>query len=147
MPKNGPVKGCCNFMINEERVKELYKMAVYDAHKERVDEQLCQFFMWDYIGKEMIKSFVTGTVIYALLVVLWGVGQMEMLEERLLKFQFADLIEKVVVLYLVFMALYLFVTLLVYSVRYASGKKRQRKYMKHMKNVQKMYKRDEQLKV
>ena len=51
-------------MINEERVKELYHMAVYDSHMDKVDSQIGQYYIWDYIGKELVRSFFTGTAAY-----------------------------------------------------------------------------------
>lgn len=133
-------------MINEDRVKELYHMAVYDAHKDRADEQMDQYFMWDYIGKELVKSFVSGTIAYLLIVVLWGMGELEQLSERLVQMDFADLLIRLGFLYVGFLAVYMFVTLLVYGVRYAAGKKRRHRYAGHMKKVQKMYRREERLK-
>lgn len=133
-------------MINEERVKELFRLAVYDAGKDKVDEQLEQYFMWDYIGKELVKSFVTGTLAYLLLVVLWGMGELEQLSDRMAKLEFVDLAVRLGVVYIGFIAVYLFVTLLVYAVRYAMGRKRLHKLAGHVKKVRKMYQRDERLK-
>ena len=47
-------------MINEERVKELYHMAVYDDHKSKADCQMGQYYMWDYVSKELVRAFLPG---------------------------------------------------------------------------------------
>jgi len=44
-------------MINEDRVKELYQMAVFDEYKEKKYRQMGEYYMWDYVGKELVKSF------------------------------------------------------------------------------------------
>lgn len=46
-----------NHMINEDRVKELYRMAVYDAYEDEKCQQTGKYYISDYVGKEMIKSF------------------------------------------------------------------------------------------
>ena len=48
-----------NHMINEDRVKELYRMAVYDAYEDEKCQQTGKYYISDYVGKEMIKSFFT----------------------------------------------------------------------------------------
>ena len=133
-------------MIDEERVKELCHMAIYDTHKERVDNQVSQYYMWDYISKELIKSVISGTIAFALMVVLWGMGDLERITELVNNLDFVNLSVELLLLYIAFLALYLFVTALVFSVRYVKGRKRLRKYGEHMTKVRKMYRRDERLK-
>ena len=66
-------------MINEDRVKELYRMAVYDAYEDEKCQQTGKYYISDYVGKEMIKSFFTGTIAFILLVILWGIGDVSAL--------------------------------------------------------------------
>lgn len=44
-------------MINEERVKELYHVALYDSKERKMHQQVSQYFKRDYVGKEILKSF------------------------------------------------------------------------------------------
>ena len=48
-------------MINEEKVKELFHVAVYDSKDKRVDKQAASYYGWDYLWKECLKSFFTGS--------------------------------------------------------------------------------------
>ena len=50
-------------MINEERVKQMTQMAIYEEGKGRSDVPMTQYFRHDYIGKEMVKSILTGICI------------------------------------------------------------------------------------
>ena len=45
-------------MINEERVRELYQMAVYDETEDKKCHPMGEYYIWDYVGKEIVKSFV-----------------------------------------------------------------------------------------
>lgn len=133
-------------MINEERVKELYHMAVYDAHMDKADSQIGQYYMWDYIGKELVKSFFSGSIAYVLLVVLWGMSDLEGITAMINNLDIADLAVRVVVLYIGFLAVYLLATVLVYGLRYAYGRKRLRRYAARLKKVRRMYQREDKLK-
>lgn len=133
-------------MINEERVRELYHMAVYDSHMDKADRQIGQYYMWDYIGKELVKSFFTGSIAFVLLVVLWGMNDLEGITARINHLDVADLAVQILVLYIGFLAVYLLATVLVYCLRYAYGRRKLRRYAARLKKVRKMYLREDKLK-
>ena len=132
-------------MINEERVKELCHMAVFDEHSAKECRQMGEYYMWDYVWKELVKSFLSGTIAYLLLMILWGIhnleGRMEMMGGSNLK----ELIGWVIIVYIAFLTVYLIVTAVVYCVRYVYGRKRLREYADHLKKVCRMYRREEQM--
>ena len=49
-------------MISEERVKELYHLAAFDEYENKKYYQAGEYTMWDYVGKEIVKSFFSGTI-------------------------------------------------------------------------------------
>ena len=61
-------------MISEERVKELYHLAAFDEYENKKYYQAGEYTMWDYVGKEIVKSFFSGTIAFILLIVFWGLG-------------------------------------------------------------------------
>ena len=58
-------------MISEERVKELYHLAAFDEYENKKYYQAGEYTMWDYVGKEIVKSFFSGTIAFILLIVFW----------------------------------------------------------------------------
>ena len=121
-------------------------MAVYDDHKSKADCQMGQYYMWDYVSKELVKSFFAGSIAFVLLVVLWGMSDVETITAVINSLEIVDLAIRIGVLYIGFLAIYLFITLLVYCFRYVYGRKKLRQYAGHLKKVQKMYQREEKLK-
>lgn len=133
-------------MINEERVKELYRMAVYDAYEDVKCQQTGKYYISDYVGKEMIKSFFTGTIAFILLVILWGIGDVSALIAFINNADVMDLVIHIIMLYAGFMASYLFATAVVYRIRYDKRRKELHQYVRHAKKVQEMYRREDKLK-
>ena len=129
-------------MINEEKVKELFHVAVYDSKDKRVDKQAASYYGWDYLWKECLKSFFTGTFAFAGLVVLW----MAINAEDLINLDFKSIGITTGVLYVAFLAVYIFVTIVVYASRYKAGRKEVHEYMSHLKEVGKIYSREEKIK-
>ena len=134
-------------MINEERVKELYQIAKYDTFEEKKNRQMGQYYRNDYISKELLKSFFSGTICYGLLVVLWFMYSMEYIMEEMNTSQLIATAITVVLVYAAFMAVYLLVTWFVYQRRYTKGRKALKEYYDHVRKINKMYDREEKLKV
>ncbi len=130
-------------MIHEERVKEMYHMAVFDEREEKDCHWMGEYYIWDYVGKELVKSFFSGTIAFVLLVVLWGMGDLTARMEMLNQAQLADLITRIGVLYVAFLAVYLLVTAIVYTIRYVNGRKKLRGYAQHLKRARKLGRQEE----
>ena len=64
-------------MINEDRVKELYHLAVYESTSEKTHKQVNEYYMGDYVWKEVLKSFFSGTFAFVGIVCLWAMNNMD----------------------------------------------------------------------
>lgn len=134
-------------MVNEERVKNLYKIALYERDEKKYERQTGHYYKKDYISKEMIKSFFVGTLAYILLVLLWIISTLDDFLRRVNNLEFIRDTVTIVLLYIVFMVLYLIATYLIARARYKEGKVRLREYLKALKVTKKMYEREEKLKI
>jgi uncharacterized membrane protein YesL len=134
-------------MINEERVTEMYHMAVYDQKENKQARQMSSFYRRDYIGKELIKSFFSGSIAFVLIVVLFLLGAAEDVIDSLSSMDLVSTGTVLVILYLAFEFLYLLITMQVYRRRFREGRAQLKKYYKHLKSVNRMYAREEKLKV
>jgi hypothetical protein len=126
-------------MIDEERVKELYRMAVYDTQRDKDCGPMGKYYMWDYVGKECIKSFFSGTLAFVLVAALVVLGNLSQLTTLLGENDLIDLAVRILLLYGAFLVVYLLVTAMVYCVRYVYGRKELRGYVNHLRKVRKLY--------
>lgn len=134
-------------MVNEERVKNLYKIALYEQQEKKYERQTGHYYKKDYISKELIKSFFMGTLAYVLLVLLWVIST---LDEFLRSVNNLDIIKDtviIVLLYIIFICLYLFITYFISRARYKKGRSSLKEYLKVLKVTKKMYEREEKLKI
>ena len=132
-------------MVNEEKVKELFAVARYDEADEKLQKQVARFYNWDYVWKEVLKSLISGTLAFLLLVVLNIVANAENILDEINDIDLVGVSVSTVLIYLAFMAVYIFITVLIYTARYRIGRKRLRRYTEHLRNVQRMYQREEKL--
>lgn len=133
-------------MINEDKVKELFYVARYDSEEDRFQKQMSSYYGWDFIWKEVLKSFFTGTFAFTGLTVLAVFTNAKQLLADINKIDFQSAGVMLGLIYIAFMLAYIMITIIVYAVRYKTGRKKARQYMEHLKRVGKMYEREEKLK-
>ena len=133
-------------MISKERVTELTHMAIYDQHEEKPAQQSGQYYCRDYVGKEVLKSFFSGTIAFGALFGLVFLVNMDMFFERLTSSDLTMLIFELALIYVLFMALYMLITVSVYYFRFKKGRNQLREYYRRVKKINKMYEREERLK-
>lgn len=122
-------------MINEEKVKQLYRLAEYDRKYGEKDRPMGRYFRKDYIIREMIKSFFAGTAVYILFLVLCVLNQANEILNSMNNTDFLRMAVVIGLCYVAFLAVYLLITYLVYYVRYTNGRKRLKKYYERLYRI------------
>ena len=131
-------------MLNEERVCEMARMAMFDQNEGSKCKPMISYFRKDYIAKEMLKSFVTGTLSFFMLLALGIMYSMEQLVEQINSIDLKQILIESVLAYAVFMAVYFLITYIVYNVRYSKGRQAVKRYDLHLRKVNKIYREEEQ---
>ena len=132
------------FMINERRVRELFHLSVFDEYEMKKYEQTCAYTMWDYVGKELVKSFFCGTAAFVLLAAFLALADLDRLTEWINHADFMGLLPNVIILYVAFMVVYLLCTAGIYCVRYAKGYRRMKAYGNHLKRARRLLREEKQ---
>lgn len=126
-------------MLNQERVEEMIRLAIFDQREGEACKPMIQYFRRDYIVKELLKSFVTGTLAFAIMIGLGVMCQAEELVNSLNKVDFKGILTGFGMAYLIFMAVYFGVTYVIYYRRYSIGRQNVKKYYVHLKKVNRLY--------
>lgn len=134
-------------MIHEERVKELFQIALYDEHEDRRAAKAGKYYRKDYVAKEMIKSFFAGTLAYILILALCVLNVANSLLDQLNTMNYQEIAIYLAVSYFAFIALYLLITYLIYQIRYTNNRRKLKKYTGHLKQLRKIYSREDRLKM
>ncbi|WP_022748620.1 hypothetical protein [Lachnobacterium bovis] len=130
-------------MINEERVRELYHIAKYDMTQGTKNSQMGHFYRSDYIWKELIKSFFTGTISFAIIVILIGIYYAKSIIKAFSSFDLEHISIIMVIMYVIFMIVYFLITYVVYYHRYTIGRRKLKELYEHVKRANKLYEDEE----
>lgn len=111
-------------MVNEQKVLQMTKMAVYESGEGRKDKAVSGYFRGDYIGLQMILSFLVITAAFAAVAAAYVCFNFEELMADIYTMDLVEMGRSVLGAYLAVLVVYLAVTYLVYAVRYNRARKR-----------------------
>lgn len=132
-------------MVNQERVCEMTRLAIFDQNEGEACKPMIQYFRKDYIAKELLKSFVTGTIAFGLLAAIIGLYCVENLIEQINTIDIRQIVTGILICYAVYLAVYFIITYIIYYVRYSKGRQKVKKYYLHLKKVNRLYREEEQI--
>lgn len=132
-------------MVNEERLQHMIRLSQFDENDGKSCKPMTQYARKDYVALQMLISFVTGTLSYALLFGLWALQSVDELFAWINTMEIQTLVMIFVLTYLAFLVFYLGVTYIVFHVKYTEGRKKVKKYYASLKKVNQMYEREERL--
>ncbi len=133
------------FMVNEERLRPMVKMAMFDKNEGKACKPMIQYARTDYLSMQLLKSFVSGSIAFAVLCVMWGLYDTAELMQMLNGAHIKTLIVDVLIRYAIFMLVYLISTYVVYQIRYSRRRKMVKVYYKNLQDINKIYEREKRL--
>jgi len=133
-------------MVNEERLRPMVKMAMFDENEGKACKPMIQYARTDYVSMQLLRSFVAGSVAFALLCAMWVLYDTTELMRMLNGAHIKELITDVAIHYVVFLVVYLISTYVVAQIRYSRRRKRVKDYYKNLQDINKIYEREERLK-
>lgn len=139
-------KGYDGYMVNEERLHHMIKLAQFDEKDGKACKPMTQYARKDYVSLQILLSFVTGTICYGLLFGLRALYSLDSLFELLNQMEVREILLALVLSYLAFMVVYLGATYLVFHIKYTEGRRKVKKYYTSLKKVNQIYEREERLK-
>jgi len=133
-------------MLNRERVKQLYKVALYEQKEEKLHKQIGKYYRSDYIGKEILKSIFTGTLAYLFIIVLFVINKWDIFLKEINQLDIKEIGVPLILTYAVYMVLYLSATYWIYKVRYEESRNHLDEFEEEIRTLHNMYEREEKIK-
>jgi len=130
-------------MINEEKVKIMTKIAMYEQGKGRKYLPVSKYYRSDYIGLALIKNFFLVTIGYIMAIAAVAVYFGEYLMENLHKMDLVSLGIYIIIGYVAALVGYSILTYIQYSVKYFKAKKSVKEYYTQLTELSKIYTREE----
>jgi hypothetical protein len=126
-------------MINEERVILMTHMASYEAGEGKRNVKIGNYFRSDYVISQVLKSVISGTIAFAVLLALYILYDFETFMQDLYKIDLVSLAKNILSCYGIALAVYAVLTYAVCTYRYAKAKKSLKNYYHNLKKLNSLY--------
>lgn len=123
-------------MVQEEKVKLMSRIAIYERHEGRTEIPMNTFYKGDYVRLNALKSIVSATVVYVLVAALVAVYQIEYILANILKVDYKKLLVVLLLGYAVWVFLYWLIARILYAKRYEDARSNIIIYNHRLKKLQ-----------
>ena len=129
-------------MLNEERIRLMTKMASYEANEGKKNVAIGSYFRGDYIGLQVIKSVISGTIGFFIIFAVYLGYDLETFMTEIYKMDLLLFGKNVVIAYLIFVGVYAIISYAVYTYRYTKAKKSLKLYYNNLKKLSYLYEKE-----
>ena len=129
-------------MLNEDKIKVMTKLATYEQGEGKETLPIMQYFQGDYIIFNVIKTVISITVAYAIIIATLCLVKGQYLMDNIHKMSIEQLGGRILFGYIVFLAVYITAALIVYYRRYVNAKNSVRRYYNQLKKLNSYYKEE-----
>jgi len=130
-------------MVDEEKVRLMTEVALAEQ-KEKKDTLLAtRYYSDDYIGFQVLKSWIGITFLYMFLLVLWALRYIDELTTQYSLSALFRLLARAGILYAVVSIVTIVICMLIYTSHYWKARSNSRGYVNALRKLQKFYQRDD----
>ncbi len=130
-------------MLNEERVKHMVKLASHESGRGAEEMKVSSYFRKDYVGMNMIFTFLWVTIGYVILAGLLAITYMDVLMNEFGLLELAILLAAAVAIYLALVVGYCIYARSYYKKKHLTARKNTMRYKKQLERLTHMYEREE----
>ncbi len=131
-------------MLSEKKIKLMIRLADYEQVQGKIDLERTKYFKLDYIRYQILKTLACVTGAVFLVVVLIGMYYMEFIITNALELDYAGMTKYFLVIYILLLCLFSFVTVSVSSIRYEASKNRVKQYYSTLQDLLAYYEEEEE---
>lgn len=130
-------------MLSEKKIRLMIRLADYEQNQGKTDLERTKYFKLDYIRHQILKTLVSVTGAVFLAVMLVSMYNMEFIITNALELDYAGIARYFLMIYILLLCLFSFVTISISSVRYEASKTRVKEYYLTLQNLLACYEEEE----
>lgn len=126
-------------MLNEERVILMTQMAAYEQGEGKKNVRIGSYFRSDYISAQILKSIISGTIVFCIAFALYIFYGFETFMQNLYKMDLFAFAKTVLKCYAISVASYSLLTYIVSTYQYVKAKSSLKAYYHNLKKLSSLY--------
>lgn len=126
-------------MLNNKKIRMMTKLAVYENKEGKEDINLSKYYKTDYVRYQVLKSIISATMAYFLILVLIFMYKSEYIIKNAVSLDYKTIGIYILGIYIIVIAIYGLGSVLGFSMKYDASRKKLSRYFKLLKRLNKIY--------
>lgn len=129
-------------MLNNRKVRLMTRLAMYEQSEGKEDVRLSKYFRSDYVRLQTLKTVVSVTAGYLLVLLILVVYHSEYLIRDAVILDYRGLLVKYAGIYVALLAVYCAFGTIGYMIKYRASRKKLAKYFRMLRRLRSIYKEE-----
>lgn len=126
-------------MLNENKIKMMTKMAVYEKNEGRRMLKTAKYFKGDFVGLGILKSLIATTFAYIIVVVMYVLCNLENIVSDINTLDYTQIGRKMGLYYVIMLLVFALVAGIVSAYQYEHSRKGLKRYFSRLSKLERFY--------
>lgn len=126
-------------MLNESKVKMMTKMAIYEKNEGKRMIKTAKFFKSDYVSMGVLKSLITTTIAYLLILVLFALSSAEDIVSMMNKIDITSAVLLLVMVYVLMLMVFAIISAFICSYQFDNTRAGLKRYYSRLTKLERFY--------
>lgn len=130
-------------MLNNRKVRLMTRLAMYEQEEGKEDIRLSKYFQTDYVRLQMLRTIVSVTLGYLLVLVILLVYHSEYLIRDAVILDYRGMVVRYAGIYLMLITVYISLSTIGYMIKYRMSRKKLAKYFRMLRRLRSLYREED----
>ena len=126
-------------MLNENKVKMMTKMAIYEKNECRRMLKTARYFKSDYIAFGILKTLITTSIAYIIMLIMYVLYNMENIIKDINKLDYMEVGTNLIIGYVAMIAVFSIIAFVVYGNQYDNSRNGLKRYFSRLNKLERFY--------
>ena len=126
-------------MLNENKVKMMTKMAIYEKNEGRRMLKTARYFKSDYIAFGILKTLITTSIAYIIMLIMYVLYNMENIIKDINKLDYMEVGTNLIIGYVAMIAVFSIIAFVVYGNQYDNSRNGLKRYFSRLNKLERFY--------
>jgi type III secretory pathway component EscU len=133
-------------MLNEKKIEIMTQLAKFEQDEGNKMIKIGKYYKSDYVRYNLLKTVLGMTIGYIIILIMTILYKAEYLIEHAVDFDYKGVGTNILLIYIMLLIIYVAISILWYSFKYDSSRKKLGQYLKNLKKLSGFYKDETQQK-
>lgn len=129
-------------MLNNSKIRLMTKLAIFENKEGKEDIRLSKYYKTDYVRFQVLKSAISATIGYALLLLMIFLYQFEFIIKNAVTLDYITIGTYILGFYIMIITVSVLATFVGFSMKYDKSRKKLTRYYKLLKRLNRLYKEE-----